>query len=256
MRIVIRTDGSPALGMGHVTRSVAVADELRDLGCNVAFGGASGMAAKYVVERGYSAAWPNSGEIDLVINDLPPNACSPNRWRARQIFMADLLTGPEMMPIRREVLRARDLRDRYCGGHYGVLVTAGWSDSWDLAGGMRESAQGEARLEPSSPDTMLPAARRCSLAVVTMGVTAWEMACMGVPQVIVAPTEQHFSDARGLAKSGSAVVVDNVAFAGRYVRGLLKDKAELRRMSVSARALVDGHGARRVAERILEVAGR
>jgi spore coat polysaccharide biosynthesis predicted glycosyltransferase SpsG len=260
MRIVIRTDGSPTLGMGHVTRSVAVADELRELGAGVAFGGASGMAAKYIVEHGHVAVWPNPDQIDAVLNDLPPNGVSPNRWQARQFFMADLLTGPEMMPLRREVLRARELRDHF--GHYGVLVTSGWSDSFGVSAALREMRSiDEARIEPTMPETMLAAAQRCSIAVVGMGMTAWELACVGVPMVVVALNDQYEKDSESLWRAGCALVVTPVNQYGFGVaedaaRALLADRAKLHQMGIAGRTLVDGLGARRVAEKIMEEAGR
>ncbi len=261
MRIVVRTDGSEELGMGHVTRSVAVADELARLGADVAFGGASGMAAKYIVEHGHAAVWPNPDQIDVVLNDMPPNGSARNNWTTRQLFMTDLITGPETMPIRREVLRAGELRDDW--RNYGVLVTAGWSDSWDLDDVMREQVNtggaAEAMLVPTVPGSMIAAAARCSLAVTTMGMTAWELACMGVPMIVVAPTDQHFIDAQPLARAGAAVVLERALVYGSVsfrAKELLEDRARLRRMGEAGRALVDGRGARRVAEKIMEEAGR
>jgi spore coat polysaccharide biosynthesis predicted glycosyltransferase SpsG len=267
MKIVIRTDGSRDLGMGHVTRSVAVADALRGLGAEVVFRAGEKMAQKYIKRLGWSLA--KSEEANIIVDDDPPTKPADDAGPRQPIRLADLLTGPAMMPIRREVVAHRERRRH--GYQYGVLVTAGWSDSWGLLDEMRDRAKpSEALFIPTTPESMLEAAERCSLAIVTMGVTAWELACIGTPMIIVPPTARHDIDSRPLAEAGVADVIHHTMLRfdlARRVRELLSDntgcsalsvarRARLTAMSHAGRALVDGLGARRVAEKIMEEAGR
>lgn len=69
-RILVRCDGSPQIGFGHVVRCLALADELRDQhGCKVAFamlGGLLGVAQ--VRKHGYGVYQPNI-EISKPVNE-------------------------------------------------------------------------------------------------------------------------------------------------------------------------------------------
>ncbi len=68
-RVLIRCDGAPDLGLGHVVRCIALADELReDQGCHVGFLTRRGEVAVHMIERaGHVVIQPAEiGETDAV----------------------------------------------------------------------------------------------------------------------------------------------------------------------------------------------
>lgn len=75
-RIFIRCDGSPALGLGHVMRCLALADELRDVHrCDVTFVMRRGpLGAEMVREQGYDVLTPDlekeAGDPQWFLDDL------------------------------------------------------------------------------------------------------------------------------------------------------------------------------------------
>lgn len=111
-------------------------------------------------------------------------------------------------------------------------------------------------------DTSVPACViDTDLAVTTLGVTATELACIGVPNLAVAQTDvqmeflasyEDLGVLRGAGRLGevSKWSVSDLAAA------LLRDAPTRTRMSSSGRALVDGEGADRVAIEILDLARR
>ena len=97
-----------------------------------------------------------------------------------------------------------------------------------------------------------------SLAVTAGGVTASELACVGVPMVIVVAAENQRESARGLVRARAAVALDGTTAAG--IRGvgaavcrLAKDPLRRRRMAAAGRRLVDGRGAARVARALTQL---
>ncbi|MFB3917619.1 MAG: PseG/SpsG family protein [Terriglobales bacterium] len=96
------------------------------------------------------------------------------------------------------------------------------------------------------------------VAVCAFGVTAYELAAMGVPAVYVCPTEDHAESASAFEAAGLGV---SIGVVGQDVEekladavGLqLSDKRLQERTSARGRQLVDGQGARRVAEEVLRM---
>src|SRR5690606_17134741 len=101
---------------------------------------------------------------------------------------------------------------------------------------------------------------RTTLAVSSFGCTAYELACIGVPQVILSLTRDHARAAGVFEREGIAihmgqytdVQLDALA-AG--VERLLRDPALRERMSKKARSLLDGQGAKNIAQIVLKEAG-
>lgn len=93
------------------------------------------------------------------------------------------------------------------------------------------------------------------VAIATSGVTAWELAFMGVPTVFAAVAENQRGAARALADCGAAANSgDGPPVPWRSVTSdlaaLMNDLDRRRDISVTARALVDGRGAHRVADEL------
>ena len=95
--------------------------------------------------------------------------------------------------------------------------------------------------------------REATLAVATFGVTAYELAFLGVPAVLVSHSEENAASAARYARHGAAV---DLGFVNRVrdrdavlaIEALLNDSVARRRLARAGRALVDGAGAERLAE--------
>ncbi|MBI4665330.1 MAG: hypothetical protein HY751_02840 [Nitrospinae bacterium] len=136
------------------------------------------------------------------------------------------------------------------GNGYGDLK--GLSARLDLAGYPFELLSGVDDLSLEMAES--------ALAVCSVGNTAWELACVGTPSILVTFFEGQERFADGLAREGMAIYFSrspefNGAELARLVEGLLKDPARLSVMASSALRVVDGLGAKRVAE-ILHLAVR
>jgi len=97
------------------------------------------------------------------------------------------------------------------------------------------------------------------LAVAAAGVTAWELAYLGVPMLVTvrAPNQRH--NAAGLVAAGAAVSLGPAAeLRAEDVAAVVKDLADqpekLPAMSEAGRGLVDGRGTERVIEALAEMA--
>ncbi|MBA3564601.1 MAG: UDP-2,4-diacetamido-2,4,6-trideoxy-beta-L-altropyranose hydrolase [Gammaproteobacteria bacterium] len=108
------------------------------------------------------------------------------------------------------------------------------------------------------PDLMSEA----DLAISSGGLTAWELACAGVPNVIVSSSERERQTAMLLHREGLACFVghhDQVSRddIGHAVRQLGSNPARLRALCAAGRRLVDGRGLDRVIAKVLRaVEGR
>ena len=94
------------------------------------------------------------------------------------------------------------------------------------------------------------------LAIVAPGVSALEVAAFGVPQLNIAVAENQLQNARGLAAVGASEFMGEAEHVTSEtitssVRRLLYDPDRCRSMSRAARSVIDGNGARRVADLIL-----
>jgi spore coat polysaccharide biosynthesis protein SpsF len=88
-------------------------------------------------------------------------------------------------------------------------------------------------------------------AVIAFGVTAYEMAALGVPALYLALTEDHARAASAFADAGMGVLVPPDASAiASALEQLLADKARRATMSTRAQMLIDGKGAERIADEL------
>ncbi|MDI6704431.1 MAG: hypothetical protein QME40_07165 [bacterium] len=95
------------------------------------------------------------------------------------------------------------------------------------------------------------------LCLTSFGITCYELACAGVPTIIISPTSYHNELAKIFARFGTSIDLG----IGRYVtsskildavNSLCNNRALREDMSVSGKRLIDGRGIDRVAKIILD----
>jgi spore coat polysaccharide biosynthesis protein SpsF len=333
--ILIRCDGYAEIGLGHVVRCLALADELRDtFHCDTHFAMRKGeVGMKMVQARGYRLCDPESIPFDyaswmkaalqhsraeiLVLDnrdEMPrslvgqirdsgvsiaaiddpsdrrleadlafyPPVPQVNRmsWEG---FKGEVFRGWEWIPLRRQFM---DPPPRRRNERPVVLVAMGGSDpvgltlkavrALDLLHEEFETVVvlGPAFCHQDAFDGILKQAHRpmeirrgvsemaelmaqADLAVASFGVTAFELATVGVPGIYLCMTEDHAESASTFAESGMGVVlglhsqVDERNLADSFSR-LLADSGRRREMSHQCRKLADGRGTERIARILAE----
>ena len=333
--VVIRCDASPALGLGHLVRCLAVAAALRDrcsAAVTFALGGDPALAA-LVREQAFpvtaisgrapaaelAAVLAGTGAgavlLDLrtpydaaeiaavraagcrlaVLDDggerrlaadlafyppsgrdldwsgargerlagwewlaLRPQFSPPPPWRPAEPPLALILAGgsdPHRLRIRLLAAAAEAL-------------PAGWRIVLVLGRGTAPDAAFDALAVPLGDRLtllrdvadMAGLMATASLAVSAFGGTAYELAAMGVPAILLGLDADHVRSASFLAATGAvrcpgdAAGVDGAALR-REIAILAADPGERARMSAAGRALIDGQGARRIAERLARTGG-
>jgi UDP-2,4-diacetamido-2,4,6-trideoxy-beta-L-altropyranose hydrolase len=98
-------------------------------------------------------------------------------------------------------------------------------------------------------DSIVHLMQSCDLAVASAGMVACELAALGIPSIVVLTSEDQKSNASALAEGHAAVVLESASteLALREARRLVADEGRRRDLGRSARRLVDGAGASRVA---------
>ena len=97
-----------------------------------------------------------------------------------------------------------------------------------------------------------------TMAVTAAGVSCWELACFGVPMVMIVAAENQRASARAVCRAGAAVLFEDTSDRGLrrlagVVRALAGDRVRRRRMAMAGRKLIDGRGAARVAEAVTKM---
>jgi UDP-2,4-diacetamido-2,4,6-trideoxy-beta-L-altropyranose hydrolase len=105
------------------------------------------------------------------------------------------------------------------------------------------------------PQELAPLISRAHIAVIGGGVTALEAAYLGVPAVVLVLAENQRPGALALAQAGACVTCESAYAAGRAVAVLAGEPARLQQMAEAGVAMVDGLGARRVADALAEFSG-
>ena len=100
---------------------------------------------------------------------------------------------------------------------------------------------------PDMPELMATA----DLAVCAGGTTAWELAFMGVPSLVLILAENQAANAQALAEAGIALNLGwhhalTVDLASEQITGLMTDPVQRTQMSARGRRQIDGDGAFRV----------
>ena len=99
-----------------------------------------------------------------------------------------------------------------------------------------------------------------TLALSVFGGTAYELAAVGVPAILLGLDADHVRSASFLAAAGAALSPGMAAEVGedelrRTIAALAADPGRRARMSAAGRALIDGQGACRIAERLARTGG-
>lgn len=185
---------------------------------------------------------------------------------------AELLLGPQFALVRSEVSSLRGVP--FCSRPtHSIAMVLGGSDVLNIgealereirrlgleverSGGLASPSQ------PSgNPERVAKTLASCRLAVIAAGSTLWEVACLGTPSVALVVADNQERLAQASAAAGIAQVIDCRAGCDpEHVASLTKTIAAqedlLEAMSSAGRNLIDGRGAERVADFILEVLHR
>ena len=104
-----------------------------------------------------------------------------------------------------------------------------------------------------SSNKAAPTMGNCNLAISAGGVTSYELACLGVPSVLIVTAENERRRAEELERAGAALEVGWIGTVtptglAAFVLGLWEDRMKRKRMRECGRKLIDGHGAARLAK--------
>jgi UDP-2,4-diacetamido-2,4,6-trideoxy-beta-L-altropyranose hydrolase len=332
--VLLRCDGSPEIGMGHLMRCRALAAAFAALGWRHRFAvtgesaallaesdpivvpaGLDGACAvaqavtankvdclvvdHYGLEGRFEAAARGSAGTLLVIDDLAdrPHACdlladaNPERVAADYAHLTDagtrLLLGPRYALLRGEFARRRPATPRRARPvAERLLITLGGVD-WDNAsqwvletlphvegpplntllvvGPANPHRQVLAALAPAlgveiavDPPDLAGLMLAADIAIAAPSTSFWELACLGVPALLLMTADNQRLVARAAENAGTAIVlgenhhVDARKLAAA-VTALAADPARRQRLSDAGRNLVDGSGAARVADAVAAI---
>jgi spore coat polysaccharide biosynthesis predicted glycosyltransferase SpsG/ribosomal protein S18 acetylase RimI-like enzyme len=282
--LLLRADAGPAVGVGHLSRCVALATAARARGWDVALCGeitAGGWLvgdlpvvrdphpADAVVVDHYGAVEPPAAGLLVSIEDG-----HFGRRRADIVVDANLhqlprpddgspvvLRGPAYAPLRAEVRAARETRGAGSTPPRVVVVMGGGAAPSAVAAALaalRETGVPAEVLAVSAapvpgfavtpPTPGLPGLfARADLVVSAAGVTLLELCCIGTPTALVQVADNQAAGYRTAVERG---LVAGLGTDPRHHVGTLRDlllHGERRAaLAAAARAAVDGRGADRV----------
>jgi spore coat polysaccharide biosynthesis predicted glycosyltransferase SpsG len=208
----------------------------------------------------------------LIINPL----LGPGKESYETACGTQLLLGPRYALVRPEVRRVRPVRSQEPAQPFRALVALGDDDPHNKAGelaqfllncprvarvnvavrpyhrdleGLRALAEGcPDRLEVvSEPGEVSSRISRCHFAVTAGNSWSLELACLGVPQLVIVQAEPHWPTAQRLEEEGAATCLgwhENVSAQTirQAVQDLLDDPLERQAMARCGRKLIDGRG--------------
>jgi spore coat polysaccharide biosynthesis predicted glycosyltransferase SpsG len=99
----------------------------------------------------------------------------------------------------------------------------------------------------TEPAELTPRLARCHFAITRGDSWSLELACVGVPQLLIVQTEMHWPNARRLEEEGAAICLGDAgkitpANFRKAIQDLLADPFERQAMSRCGRKLIDGRG--------------
>jgi spore coat polysaccharide biosynthesis predicted glycosyltransferase SpsG len=214
-----------------------------------------------------SAAFPSH----LLVNPLlGPTRDSYELRRGTQILL-----GSRYALVRPEIRRMRPIRSQEPAQPFRVLVALGEDASsqpgelakyllncpkvgrvdvavrsWHpaLAGLQALAAACPERLEIASETNEVPGRiARCHLAITAGNAWSLELACVGIPQLLIVQNEAHWPTAQKLEEEGAATCLGWHATVSaqtirQAVNTILSDQLERQGMARAARKLIDGRG--------------
>ena len=271
-RILFRVDGSTSMGMGHVYRSLAIADALRgtsqaDLAFLMSADHDKGIVT--VSRHGYPVRVAGDGRLEtylehirdyaphILINDLP---VLEDRWLralshlgASTINLVDTLDDLERTEHYAQIIVSVMNQDRETPeGFYGGPAFSHLDEFQRLADELPRRVPLIQEAGGHIAELMLEA----DLVVCSGGMSVYEIAALGTPGVVLAQNAREDARMQVFARHGSieylglGTEVDEARLREAVV-ALLGDPARRRAMSTRGRELVDGLGAARAAEVVL-----
>jgi spore coat polysaccharide biosynthesis predicted glycosyltransferase SpsG len=181
---------------------------------------------------------------------------------ATRVFVS--LGGGRMPGFGRLVEALREARlpvDEWVAAGERAARGAIWGGGRRRYSGGRDSGGGGLKWV-SEPGAFARAMAGCAAAVSAAGTTAWELACLGVPAVLVTRAANQVPIARALDRRAAlwcrrrvSSPLDALPAVVSALRRLLGDRALRMRLSRAGRSLADGRGAERVARAILRRLG-
>lgn len=277
MQVVCAFDEGPGIGLGHRRRVEGLARRLLALGFSVDLRvlGDQTVAAEIVVVDSYRTRADDRervrGVLVVAIDDLERDLAvdlvvdpDPGADARVHVAAATVLAGAPYALVDTELLT---LQPAPIGETVGrVLVTTGGTDSEgfgarvavDLADALPGArirqvvgpwgrGTDDRRVEPvDAPDGLGPEIAAADLVVTAGGVTMLEACCLQRPVVAFSIAAGQDRSLAGAAHVGAVAAADVMSAADVAAR-LARDPDARRRMSHSARTLVDGQGSTRVA---------
>lgn len=219
---------------------------------------------------------------------LDPNAHPDPVTRYEQLVTADckLLLGPRFAPIRPSFARRSGQRRPHCGGRPNVLVYFGGTDRTGVTlralealsklGFNREKVVPVIGATDPHRDSWLAGAESlgfsprigigqnmaklmtwADLALGAGGSSQWERCATGLPSLVATLAANQETCSRTLHEAGVLKLMGRAEDLGtedirRHVKFLWGHPAAMRAMASRGRALVDGHGGRRITAILLE----
>ncbi|MBL8919446.1 MAG: hypothetical protein JNJ54_11330 [Myxococcaceae bacterium] len=236
---------------------------------------ASGVPLMVVDDNGENGEYLSA----LVLNQ---NVHASDSQYPRRGPQTRLLLGPRYALIRKEILEGARRANSNDGPVERCLVTLGGADPLDLTGRLLRYTDRPsfslcvlvgganprlAEYERVAPEIELvfntnrfsDFALRCQLAFAGAGGTVWELALLNVPSAVVAVADNQVQLAERLAELGAVEYLGDARVTGspdfwiERLEALARSPTRRRSLIDSARAIVDGAGADRVVETLLEV---
>lgn len=168
------------------------------------------------------------------------------------------LVGPDYAPVSPRFAAARRGR-----GLTHALVTVGGSEharrlvepARTALGALGDPEVFVSGLEPGRDVGLLERIEWADVAISAAGGTAYELACAGVPTVVVVVADNQAAVGEGLARAGAARALDaRSADAGELLHAevaALASAEERARLAIAGPETVDGHGAARARDALL-----
>lgn len=235
----------------------------------------SGLKVLFVDDNGHAAHY----FADIVLNQ---NAhASEDLYASRETYTR-LLLGPSYAMLRREFQPWRNWKREIAPVGHKVLVMMGGSDPNNITGRVVDAlrlvtverlettvvlggsnSQAESLEKTVNRPETLHLLRNASnmpelmawadVAVSAAGTTAWELAFMGVPSLLLVVAEHQSPVAEALAMNAAGINLGDSSDMedqdiAEIVGALLRNPTRRKQMSENGRRLVDGDGARRVTE--------
>lgn len=245
----------------------------------------------YEIDGAYHAALRATGATLVVIDDLGRPGLGADILVNQNIYASEglypgangcrLLLGPRFALLRPEFLASRGGVSSERPSVPTVLVTLGGGETSAMArvaveglsrlgdgigivvvlgpgaadAGRLDSAAGGRLRVVRDPTDMAALMQRCDLAICGGGGTCLELACLGVPALVIVMADNQRRNVEGLAAAGITVSLGEhaavtPAAVETAVARLLHDADRRRRMADRGQALVDGRGVERVVAEI------